>query len=100
MAKKVQGANLREEQETVVCIEYFPAKVYAYSSKPNIIKRLKKWLQEYPDEVSLFHEDDYGAEVIVPESWIKIRPPRKRSEEWKAQAQERLKQMREKRREE
>lgn len=97
MAKKIQGANLREEQETVVCIEHFPSKAYVYSSKPTMAKKLKTWLAEYPDDVSLFHEDDYGTEIIVPDSWIKIRPPRRHTEEWKQQAQERLQQMRQKR---
>lgn len=96
MAKASQGVRLKEEQETVVCIEYFPTKIYVYSSKPSIVRKIKGWLRDYPDEVSLFHEDDYGAEVIVPASWVKIRPVKKRSEAWKEEACKRLKQAKQK----
>lgn len=99
MAKAAQGAMLAEEQETVVNIDHYIKETTVYSSKPSMIKTLHRMLEEYPDDTKIVHEDRYGLEIVVPNSWVRIRPSKKRSEEWKAAASERLKQARAKRKE-
>lgn len=57
------------------------------------IKRLKKWEEEYPGEVTVRarpEENDgcwYGK---IPRAWVKVAPPRQMSEEQRAAAAARL----------
>lgn len=93
----VHGALSPEEQETTVCIDYITKRANVYSSKPSMIEVLESWVHNYPNEVVCLHADECGLEVSVPMGWIKVRAPKRRSEEWKEEARERLEKARQKR---
>ena len=76
------------EQETVICIDYNGKKADVYSSHPPTIRKLYKLL-EHPD-AKLDYDDKYGIEIIVPLSWIKVKPPRTYTEEQRRKMAERL----------
>lgn len=52
---------------------------------------LKRYAETHDDEVRIIDENEDGSIVAhVPVKWVKVRPPRKVSEEQKAKAAERL----------
>lgn len=56
--------------------------------------KLMRYAESHPDEVKLIAENKDGSAVFhVSVNWIKCSPPRKVSEEQKAAAGERLRQM-------
>jgi len=91
------GAPLIEEQETTICLDHQTKRASVYSSKPAVIVMLLDWLQSYSESAILLHKDEFGIELNVPIDWVKLRAPKRRSEEWKAAAKERLSEAREKR---
>lgn len=69
-----------------------------YSSETKYVNKMKKLLEEYPNDVELVHEDEISMMVHVPKKWFKApNIPRTRvlTEEQKQQAAERLKKIRE-----
>ena len=85
-------------QETA--IEYVKGDKYAtfYSGELKYINLIRKFAEDYPDEVKICSEDEGGVLAHIPVSWF--RPPREpvkrqMSEEWKQMAAERLKKARE-----
>lgn len=72
-----------EEQETHAYIEYIENQGHVYSNHKPTIKTLRRYVEEYPSEVSAEIDDDYGYQISVPMSWIRIRPPKKYSDETK-----------------
>jgi hypothetical protein len=85
-----EGAADLDEQETTINIDYQTKKASIYSSRPQIVGMLKDWLKTGHDQVECLHIDQYGIEVQVPLEWVKFRMPKRRSEEWKSAAQDRL----------
>ena len=89
-----------EEQETTINIYPSPVQDYAdvYSCTPSMIKKLRKFAAEYPDEVRIEKEDDIGMFVQVPARWIQIRRPKQMhmSEEQREAAAARLQEARRK----
>ena len=75
-----------EEQETHAYIDYIENAGHVYSNHKPTIKMLHRYAEEYPDEVIIEIENDYGCQVSVPMKWIRIQPPRRQSEETKAKA--------------
>lgn len=61
-----------------------------YTCLPRDLKRMWKLYEEYPDEVEIKADDKYGTEFMIPQAWVRIRPPRKMSEEQRQAAAERL----------
>ena len=45
--------------------------------------------EEYPDDVKIISKRDDMVEVAFPKKWVKIRPPRKLTEEQRVNAVER-----------
>lgn len=89
-----------EEQETNVTLCPINREVAeVYTSTPNMIKKLYKWADEYPDQVEIISDDGWGINVEVPSSWVTLKPYKKRfmSEEQKKAAAARLAAIREKR---
>jgi hypothetical protein len=80
---------LKSDQETTTthCADEKTTRVY--TCIPADIRLLRKLLKERPGEVTLEHEDKYGIKVLVPKSWIKIRPLRLISETERARRRER-----------
>lgn len=85
-----------DEQETTIVIDG-TLNASVYSSNPKMIEEFQQWLKSYPESISLHSDDAYGTLISVPKKWIKIRPAKRRSEEWKAEARERLEKARQKR---
>ena len=72
-------------------------------TQKRMVSKIKKYAEEYPDEIEIIAENDDGSIFAkVPVSWFKFSPPRKGrefSDEEKAEAAERLRIAREKKRE-
>lgn len=90
-----------EEQETTINIYPSPVQNYAevYSCIPGMMKKLRKFAAEYPDEVRIEKEDDIGIFVQMPARWIQIRRPKQMhlTEEQREATAERLREARAKR---
>ena len=84
------------------CIEWFTGakKVGVTFSQRKWITKLKKYAKDYPDDVNVLAENEDGSIYAhVPLSWVKLSPPKKGrefTEEERAQAAERLRIAREK----
>lgn len=91
--KKILSAD---EQETAVIIDG-ASDASVYSSNPKMIEKFQQWLNDYPESISLHSDDAYGTHISIPKKWIKIKPPKQRSDEWKADAKQRLQNARAKR---
>ena len=72
-----------EEQETNVNYNAKDLEANVYTAYPRDINRFKKLVQENPNDVKLIREDENGITISVPKNWVKVRPPRKMSEEQK-----------------
>ena len=82
------------EQETTFNI--FPKKsgypCSIYTCIPSEIARVKKYAEQYPDEVRITKEDEIGIFADAPASWFKFKPPTRRNmtEEQKQALRERF----------
>lgn len=85
----------REELETVVVIEPPEKRASVYTNYNAEINKLRKLAEENP-EVTLEKDEGDAIEIIVPDSWVKIKPPRKQSEEQRLKSAQRLAEWREK----
>lgn len=69
-----------DEQETTINV--LPAVVSKsaeiYTCIPNMIEKIKKLAEEYPNDVVVVEKDGY-VNATVPRGWIKIQPKRKSS---------------------
>lgn len=86
----------KEELETIITFNEAEKTASVYSCSPRYIEKMKKLAESEPDKVKLIKQDANGADFIVPKSWVKIRPPRKISDEQRQAAAERLKAYRDK----
>lgn len=77
------------EKETI--INFNNAEQNASYYTLNIHKRqmLLNLAEEYPDDVKIISKRDDMVEVTFPKKWVKIRPPRKLTEEQRVNAVER-----------
>lgn len=65
-----------------------------YTAEKSYIHSIKEWVKEYPNDVSIEFSNTDGSLIChIPKSWVKIRPPRKVSEEQRLAASERFKKM-------
>lgn len=67
-----------DEQETTINIypKAISERAEVFTSTPNMIKRLMKLHEQYPDDVTVI--SGYGfIDASVPRGWIKIQPKRK-----------------------
>ena len=81
-----------DEQETIINIRpnQVEERVNVYTSMYTTLTQLWKLQEQYPDELLVVNDDKYGTEFSVPRKWIKIKPPKKYSEEQKARMAENL----------
>lgn len=88
-----------DEQETLYYIypkaSGYPCEIY--SCTPSCKKRIRKYAEQFPDEVKIVKEDQISVFAEAPMEWFSFRPPRHRNmtEEQKLAARERLASMRE-----
>ena len=81
-----------DEQETIINIRpnQVEERVNVYTSMYTTLAQLWKLQEQYPDELLIVNDDKYGTEFSVPRKWIKIKPPKKYSEEQRARMAENL----------
>ena len=89
----------REELDTSICIDPLTKKAVVWSTIPATVKRLYKLAEEH-DEVSIDLDNEFGLGIVVPITWVKVRPPRKVSEEQRAAMAERMNKVRKEKRKE
>lgn len=83
-----------EEQETT--FNLYPKKsgylCDIYSSTPTDIALIKKYAEEYPNEITITKEDDISIEAKAPREWFRLKPPTHRTmtEEQKQALRDRL----------
>lgn len=80
----------RDEQETTAVIDHKAKHVLLYSCHPATVEKMRQWACEH-DEVTLRGYDQYGINLTVPVSWVKIKPPRQYTEAQKQAMRDRLK---------
>lgn len=85
------GAKRLDEQETIINISYSDKETYFYSSKPSVCQKMLGWLETHPEQTQCIHVDSEGVSMLIPSSWVRIRPPAVWTEERKKAASERLK---------
>ena len=76
-------------------VEYTDKVMYVSSDFPNIIRKIKKYREQYPDEVEITQEPEHNDGCIcakLPTKWLKISPPIKRemTDEQRKAAAERM----------
>ena len=81
----------RDEQETTAVIDHKEKHVLLYSCHPATVEKMRKWASEYADAVQIRSYDQYGINLTVPVSWMKIKPPRQYTEAQKQAMRDRLK---------
>lgn len=72
--------------------------MYYCTSEPKYLKRLRKLIEEYPDDVDIKYDDGQTLDVKLPASWFREpKPPKKVNftEEQKQAAVERLRKAKE-----
>lgn len=52
--------------------------MYIYSEEKIWIKKMERWLIDFPEDVSLKLKTKYGMEVEFPSSWFAINSPAKK----------------------
>ncbi len=82
--------------ETIINFNAEEPKASCYTRDKTIIRKWEKLIAERPDDVKVVRQYEDMLEIEVPKKWIKVRPPRKVSDEQRAAASERLKAAREK----
>ena len=78
-----------EERETTINIDFGDKKAYVYSSHPKTVDYLISLTRDYSDIAMVDLLDSSGVQVVLPMSWIRIRPPNRMSDEARARAAER-----------
>ena len=85
-----------EERETTINIDFEDKKAYVYSSHPKTVDYLLSLTRDYGDIAMVDLLDSSGVQVVLPMSWIRIKPPNRMSDEARARAAERLDRVRRK----
>lgn len=77
------------EKETVINFNNAEQNASCYTLNTHKRQMLLNLAEEYPDEVKIISKRDDMVEVTFPKKWVKIRPPRKLTEEQRVNAVER-----------
>lgn len=82
---------MREELETIISFNETPELADIETPNATLKKKLAEYMQEYPDDMKFLGSNNEFDRYLIPKKWIKIRPPRKMTEEQRAAAIERAK---------
>lgn len=89
------GAKVANSGETETYAGYVRGDEYAYlySAESKWIRKMKRWAEEFPDQVKVVIDNADGMEINMPTSWFKISPKRERnlSDEQRAAMSARMK---------
>lgn len=77
------------EKETVINFNNAEQNASCYTLNTHKRQMLLNFAEEYPDDVKIISKRDDMVEVTFPKKWVKIRPPRKLTEEQRVNAVER-----------
>lgn len=77
------------EKETVINFNNAEQNASCYTLNTHKRQMLLNLAEEYPDDVKIISKRDDMVEVTFPQKWVKIRPPRKLTEEQRVNAVER-----------
>lgn len=77
------------EKETVINFNNAEQNASCYTLNTHKRQMLLNLAEEYPDDVKIISKRDDMVEVAFPKKWVKIRPPRKLTEEQRVNAVER-----------
>ena len=77
------------EKETVINFNNAEQNASCYTLNTPKRQMLLNLAEEYPDDVKIISKRDDMVEVTFPKKWVKIRPPRKLTEEQRVNAAER-----------
>lgn len=77
------------EKETVINFNNAEQSASCYTLNTHKRQMLLNLAEEYPDDVKIISKRDDMVEVTFPKKWVKIRPPRKLTEEQRVNAVER-----------
>lgn len=81
--KKVatQASDGPWERETIITFNDAEKKASYYTCNKARMAQLKELAKEYPDAVKITRDEDWCVEADLPKKWVKIKPPRKLTEE-------------------
>lgn len=77
------------ERETIITYNNAENTANCFTLSMPVRRRLLQLAEEYPDEVRINKQEEDMLDVDVPKSWVKIRPPRRLSDEQRAALAER-----------
>lgn len=77
------------EKETVINFNNAEQNASCYTLNTHKRQMLLNLAEEYPDDVKIISKRNDMVEVTFPKKWVKIRPPRKLTEEQRVNAVER-----------
>ena len=77
------------EKETVINFNNAEQNASCYTLNTHKRQMLLNLAEEYPDDVKIISKRDDMVEVTFPKKWVKIRPPRKLTEEQRVNSVER-----------
>lgn len=77
------------ERETIITYNNAENTANCFTLSLPVRRRLLQLAEEYPDEVHINKKEEDMIDVDIPKSWVKIRPPRRLSDEQKAALAER-----------
>lgn len=77
------------EKETVINFNNAEQNASCYTLNTHKRQMLLNLAKEYPDDEKIISKRDDMVEVTFPKKWVKIRPPRKLTEEQRVNAVER-----------
>ena len=81
----------REELETIVSFNETPELADIETPNATLKKKLAEYLKEYPEDMKFLGSSGEFDRYLIPKKWVKIKPPRKMTEEQRAAAVERAK---------
>lgn len=77
------------ERETIITYNNAENTANCFTLSLPVRRRLLQLAKEYPEEVHINKQEEDMIDVDVPKSWVKIRPPRRLSDEQRAALAER-----------
>lgn len=77
------------ERETIITYNNAENTANCFTLSLPVRRRLLQLAEEYPDEVHINKQEEDMIDVDIPKRWVKIRPPRRLSDEQKAALAER-----------
>lgn len=86
------------ERETIITFNDAEKKASYYTCNKARMEQLKELAKEYPDAVKITRDEDWCMEADMPKKWVKIKPPRKLTEEQYAELVRRGKELAERQR--